>query len=83
MNAIKDAVLEEVVWVDAERMGGVACFKDTRVPIESLFMHLRKNIALDEFLSDFPDVKRAQAQALLDWAIIHACEGAGALETFA
>jgi uncharacterized protein (DUF433 family) len=83
MNAIKDAVLDEVVEVDPERMGGIACFAGTRVPIESLFMHLRDNISLDAFLDDFPGVQRAHAQALLDWAMVHACKEAGALETFA
>ena len=80
MNAVKDAILEEVVWVDPERMGGVACFKGTRVPIESLFVHL-KTASMDQFLADFPSVERSQAEALLDWAMAQACEESGALET--
>jgi uncharacterized protein (DUF433 family) len=81
MNAIKDSALDEVVWVDAERMGGVPCFKETRVPIESLFVHLKHNVSLDDFLDDFPSVPREQAQALLDWAMHYTCSEAGALES--
>jgi hypothetical protein len=37
-------------------------------PIESLFDHLESGRSLDEFLSDFPSVKRQQAIDLLDAA---------------
>ncbi|MBT4936733.1 DUF433 domain-containing protein, partial [Candidatus Peregrinibacteria bacterium] len=30
------------IWVDPERMGGVPCFKDTRVPISIMFEYLLK-----------------------------------------
>jgi len=43
-------------------------FKNTRVPVESLFDHLEAGVRLDEFLDDFPTVSKAQAIAILDIA---------------
>ncbi len=63
MQAIK-----EIITVDKEILGGQPVFSGTRVPIETLFVHLEKGIALDEFLEDFPTVAREQAIALLEIA---------------
>ncbi len=40
----------------------------TRVPIQTLFDHIEKGIALDEFLDDFPTVKKEQAIAVIEIA---------------
>lgn len=50
--------IKEVVNVDPQRTSGVPCFTRTRVPIEFLFEHLEKGETLDEFLDQFPSVKR-------------------------
>jgi uncharacterized protein (DUF433 family) len=63
MKSIKD-----IVSIDEEILGGQAVFTGTRVPIESLFMHLEEGISLDEFLEDFPTVSREQGIALLEMA---------------
>ena len=55
----------EVVRVDPEILGGTPVFPGTRVPVVSLFDHLRGGIPLDEFLEDFPSVTREQAVAVL------------------
>lgn len=55
-----------VINIDPEILGGTPVFRGTRVPIESLFDHLEDGVSLDEFLNDFPTVKREQAIALLD-----------------
>ncbi|MCX6188637.1 MAG: DUF433 domain-containing protein [Bacteroidetes bacterium] len=60
MEAIKD-----IINIDADILGGQPVFMGTRVPIESLFMHLEKGISLDEFLFDFPSVSKEQAIAVL------------------
>ncbi len=57
--------IKELICIDEEILGGQPVFKNTRVPIESLFMHLEKGISLDEFLDDFPSVSRDQATAIL------------------
>ncbi len=56
------------VWVDPDRMSGVPCFRDTRVPIDALFNNLESGLSLEEFLECFPGVTREQAVAVLDYA---------------
>ena len=58
--------IKDVVNVDPERMSGAPCFTGTRVPIEFLFEHLEKGETLDEFLDQFPSVRREQALAALE-----------------
>ena len=53
---------------DNEILGGQPVFKNTRVPVESLFDHLEAGVSLDKFLEDFPPVSKEQACALLDIA---------------
>ncbi len=60
--------LGDYVVVDSMRLGGEPVFKGTRVPVRSLFEHLRGGISLDEFLEDFEGVEREQAQAVIDLA---------------
>jgi len=57
-----------VVSINPKIQGGVPCFSGSRVPISSLFDHLKKGYTVDEFLADFPTVSKAQAEALLDLA---------------
>jgi uncharacterized protein (DUF433 family) len=49
-------------------MGGTPVFAGTRVPIQTLLDYLGGGHPLDEFLDDFPTVKREQAVALLEHA---------------
>jgi uncharacterized protein (DUF433 family) len=53
-----DAPIQTLIWVDSERMSGVACFAGTRVPVQVLFDHLEGGSNLDEFLGGFPSVRR-------------------------
>ncbi len=48
-------------WSDPDRMGGILCFRGTRVPVKSLFDYLRGGHSLPEFIDDFPSVRREQA----------------------
>ncbi|MEI6232798.1 MAG: DUF433 domain-containing protein [Planctomycetota bacterium] len=83
MNAIECSTLAEVVWVDPERMGGIACFRGTRVPVEFIFDWLGTGETIDYFLEQYPSVTRDQAVAVMQWAKLKVCEEMGALETFA
>jgi uncharacterized protein (DUF433 family) len=56
------------VAVDPEIMGGTLVFKGTRVPIDSLWENLADGVSLEEFLENFPTVRREQAQQLIEWA---------------
>ena len=68
MNAEQIAAINEIVWVDPERMSGALCFRDTRVPVQILLDHLEGNATLDEFLDGFPSVSREQAIQYMELA---------------
>ena len=59
--------IRETIMADAEIMGGQTVFRNTRVPIETLFDHLESGVSLDEFLDQFPTVTKEQAVGLLEW----------------
>ena len=61
MDALKD-----ILSIDSETLSGQPVFKGTRVPVETLFLHLEKGVGLNEFLEDFPSVSREQAVAILE-----------------
>ncbi len=63
--------LSDYITVDKDIQFGKPVFKGTRVPVQSLFWHLEKNITLDGFLEDFPGVKRRQAEAVIEWSAKH------------
>lgn len=56
------------IKVDPEIMHGTPCFAGTRVPVESLFDHLKHGYNVDYFIYQFPSVKREQVEAVLDLA---------------
>ena len=59
---------ESVVHSDPEVMGGTPVFVGTRVQVQSLFDYLEGGETLNEFLRQFPSVKREQAIAALEMA---------------
>ena len=61
-------VSKDVVRSDPEVLGGTPVFVGTRVPVQSLFDYLEGGETLDEFLRQFPSVKREQAVAALELA---------------
>jgi len=61
-------VIKNIITSDPEVLGGQPVFKGTRVPVDSLFMHLEQGVSLNEFLEDFPTVTREQAIAVLEIA---------------
>ncbi|MDB4793430.1 DUF433 domain-containing protein [Methylacidiphilales bacterium] len=68
MAMLHELSLNQVVWVDPERMSGMPCFTGTRVPVQALLDHLEAGVTLDEFLEGFPTVSREQAVAFLELA---------------
>jgi uncharacterized protein (DUF433 family) len=60
--------IRDYINIDQEILSGNPVFKGTRVPIQSLFDHLEKGISLDEYLSNFPTVKKEQAIAVIEIA---------------
>ena len=57
-----------VVHSDPEIVGGTPVFVGTRVPVRILIDHLKGGATLDEFLEDFPSVRRSQAEDFLTQA---------------
>jgi uncharacterized protein (DUF433 family) len=55
------------ICVDKETMNGTPVFTGTRVPIKSLFDWLETE-RLEDFLENFPSVKREQALEILHYA---------------
>lgn len=57
-----------VVHSDPKIMSGAPVFVGTRVLVQSLFDYLEGGDTLDEFLRQFPSVRREQAIAALEMA---------------
>jgi uncharacterized protein (DUF433 family) len=60
--------VKDYINIDKEILSGNPVFRGTRVPIQTLFDHLEKGISIDEFLDDFPTVKKEQAIAIIEIA---------------
>jgi uncharacterized protein (DUF433 family) len=60
--------LARVTHRDPDILNGSLVFVGTRVPVRSLFDYLEGGESLDEFLHQFPSVKREFAIAVLDAA---------------
>lgn len=55
-----------VIHINPEILGGTPVFRGTRVPIETLFDHLKSGVTIEEFLDDFPSVNREQVTQVLE-----------------
>lgn len=62
---VRDIKNTDVVNIDREILGGTPVFRGTRVPVQTLFDYLEGDFSLEEFLDDFPTVKKEQTIALL------------------
>jgi uncharacterized protein (DUF433 family) len=58
--------LKGIVHSDSEIMGGTPVFVGTRVPVESLFDHLKAGDSIAVFLDGFPSVQREQVLRVLE-----------------
>jgi len=83
VTAEQKALLDEIVWVDPERMSGPPCFKGTRVPVQALFDHIEGDATLEEFLEGFPSVAArwpcvsSRWQEITSWRKLSPREGSG------
>lgn len=55
----------DLITIDPKRMGGVPCFRGTRVPISTLFDALADGMPLDEILRQWPSLNRDDVLAVL------------------
>jgi uncharacterized protein (DUF433 family) len=59
----------DIVISDAAILGGTPVFAGTRVPVDTLTVHLKAGDTVDTFLEDFPSVTRQQVEAFLDLGV--------------
>ena len=72
---------EQWVTRNPKVMHGTPCFAGTRVPVKSLFYHLEAGYNIDDFLGQFPSVKREQVFGVLEHAKRTAEAGAPLIES--
>ena len=58
--------MSSVVVRNPEILGGTPVFAGTRVPVKNLTDYLEGGSNIDEFVDDFPSVKREQVVAFLE-----------------
>lgn len=63
-----DVVIDNLVWINPDRLGGAPCFYGTRVPVKNLFDYVSGSEGLEGFLEGYPSVNRDQAQEVLQRA---------------
>ena len=57
-----------VVTTNENVQGGAPCFEGTRVPVSSLFDHLKRGYSINDFVADFPTVRLEQVVEVLELA---------------
>ncbi len=67
---------QSVISCDADVLSGTPVFRGTRVPVQTLLDYLEGGESIDDFLSGFPSVTRAQVIAFLEEAKDRAIEAA-------
>ena len=60
------ALLDTVVSRDPEIHSGDLVFANTRVPVDTLLDYLKADHSVEEFLQDFPTVRRSQVDSYLE-----------------
>jgi uncharacterized protein (DUF433 family) len=58
----------QFITIDPEIHSGTPVFRGSRVPVKTLFDHLKSGDSLQVFLEDFPSVSRELAIAVLEEA---------------
>lgn len=56
------------ITVDPGRMGGVPCIRDLRLTVSTVLGQLAGNRTVDELLTDYPYLERADVLAALEFA---------------
>ena len=67
VNRKKTFSIVPPINVDEEILNGTPVFEGTRVPIAALLDNLEANVSLNEFLENFPTVRREQAIQVLEY----------------
>ena len=57
-----------VIHADPEILSGTPVFVGTRVPVQTLIEYLEGGYSVDQFLDNFPSVRREQVHGFLEQA---------------
>jgi uncharacterized protein (DUF433 family) len=70
MTDLRPTVLADgsVIHSDPEVLSGTPVFVGTRVPVQTFVDYLEGGYSVDEFLDNFPSVRREQVNAFLEQA---------------
>lgn len=61
--------MSERITVDPERMGGVPCIRDVRIPVATVLRRLSEGDRhVDDILAEYPDLTEADIRAALLYA---------------
>ena len=58
----------ERISIDRDRMGGLPCIRDLRIPVATVLGQLAAGRSVDQVLEDYPDLERADIYATLEYA---------------
>jgi uncharacterized protein (DUF433 family) len=58
----------KVINIDPEILSGTPVFNGTRVPVEILFDHLETGLSIEDFLDDYPSIRKSQVIQVLEMA---------------
>ena len=59
-------MIADIITISSEIQSGTPVFAKTRVPIKNLFDYLKNGDTIEEFLHDYPSVRREQVLNLLN-----------------
>jgi uncharacterized protein (DUF433 family) len=56
------------ITIDHQKMGGLPCIRDLRIPVSTILGQLAAGREAEEILEDFPDLEREDILAALEYA---------------
>lgn len=60
-------MIANVITISPKIQSGTPVFTNTRVPVKNLFDYLKAGDTIEEFLHDFPSVKKEQVLSVLSY----------------
>lgn len=61
-------MLSGIITIDPEIMTGVACIRDTRIPVSIILKLLAQKETFESIISDYPELNEADILACLEYA---------------
>jgi uncharacterized protein (DUF433 family) len=58
----------ERISIDYEKMGGLPCIRDLRIPVGTVVGQLAAGRTVEQLLEDYPDLEREDVYAALEYA---------------